>query len=41
MILANANETGNRLRSFFPLASDNSSMVVKRKALVVDGKTLL
>ncbi|XP_045030963.1 phospholipid-transporting ATPase VD isoform X1 [Daphnia magna] len=39
--VANANETGNRLRSFFPLASDNSSMVVKRKALVVDGKTLL
>lgn len=39
--VANANETSNRLRSFFPLASDSNSMVVKRKALVVDGKTLL
>ena len=38
---ASANETGNRLRSFFPMASDNTSMVVKKKALVVDGKTLL
>jgi len=39
--VATANETGNRLRSFFPMASDNTSMVVKKKALVVDGKTLL
>lgn len=41
LFVANANETSNRLRSFFPLASDNASMVVKKKALVVDGKTLL
>ena len=39
---ASANEAVNRLnRSLFPLASDSTSMVVKRKALVIDGKTLL